>query len=134
MARSVKLGTEEYEEIPKEAVAASKVLVDLWIKLGRPQTPLSDSGEKIVNLMIAIWEDCYPLQAKMWYADRKEYRNNEMTTSEQVHKKTGRSLASYPLPIYSMMKKVFKGFDPAERKNCMKMVHKWPMFQMANKV
>lgn len=134
MAKTFKFQGDEYEEVPQEANAASRIIAEMYIKLGKPQDPLSESGKKVVNIMIAVWEDLFPLQAKMWYEDRKDYKTNELSTTEQVRKHTGRSLASYPLPIYNMMKKVFPKFDVAERKNCMKMVKEWPMFQMANKV
>lgn len=130
----IKIGEEEFEEVPKGAVAASKILADMKIRLGSPQTPLSDSGQKLMNVIIAVWEDLYPLEAKAWYEDRKEYQKNEMSLTEQVRKHTGRSLASYPYPIYQMMKKLFPTFNATERKNCMKMVKKYQMFKMANKV
>lgn len=133
-AKTVKLGNEEYDVVNPAAVQASKALVDMWIRLGRPTDPFTESGKKLVNVIIAIWEDTYPLQAKMWYEDRKNYQNAELSIREQVYKGTGRSLASYPYPIFQMLVKTFKGFDPAERNNCMKMVREWPMFRFANKV
>lgn len=133
-AKDPKLSLEEYEVIPPQAVAATQILIDMWEKLGRPKTPFTRPGEKLMNIIIAIWEDSYPTQRNKWYADRKEYQKNELDISTQVSRRTGRSLASYPLPIYSMMRKMFEGFDPAKRENCIKMVRKWPMFRMANKV
>lgn len=130
----VKVGGEEYDEVHPSAVAASKIIADFWIKLGRPQDPFTESGKKMMDIIIAVWEDCYPLQAKMWFAERADYQKNEMSAREQVRKGTGRSLASYPYPIFMMMKATFKGFDPGERKNCMKMVAQWPQFRMTNKV
>lgn len=124
----------DYEVVPPQAVASAKVLVDMWTQLGRPATPFTPSGEKLMNIIIAIWGDGYPTQEREWLKDRKEYQNSELSITEQVHRHTGRSLASYPMPVYQMMKTVFKGFDPAERKNCMKMVRKWPIFRMANKI
>lgn len=134
MPKSIRLGSEVFDEIPQTAVQASKLLANTWVRLGRPNDPFTDSGKKIMNIIIAIWEDCYPLDAKIWYEERKIYQNNELSTREQVHKGTGRSLASYPYPIFQMIVTTFKGFDPAERKNCMKMVKEWPMFRFANKV
>lgn len=134
MGRVIKLGEEEFEEIPSEAVAASHIISDMYIKLGQPKDPFTPSGEKMMNIILAVWEDLYPLEARSWYADRKEYQNNEMTISEQVSKGTGRSLASYPYPVYMMMKKVFKGFNATERNNCIKMVKKWPQLRLANRV
>ena len=129
-----KLNLKDYEVTPPLAVKASKAISDAWITLGRPETPFTVSGMKMMNIIIAVWTELYPLQSKMWWDERKNYQSSEMSISEQVSKGTGRSLASYPLPIYNMMKKVFKGFDAAERKNCMKMIKLWPQFRMTNKV
>jgi len=129
-----KINFAEYDVIPPQAVISTKILMDMWERLGRPTTPFVPSGEKLMNIIIAIWEDGYPKQAREWYEARKQYQNNELSISTQVSRRTGRSLASYPMPIYNIMRRLFKGFDPAERKNCMSMVKKWRMFQMANKV
>lgn len=134
MGKTVVFNGSTYEEVPTEAIAASKIIADMWVRLGKPRDPFTTSGAKMMEIMIAVWMDLYPLQARVWLEERKEYKLNEMSTGEQVRKHTGRSLASYPLPIYNMIKKVFRGFDPAERKNCMKIVQKWPIFQYANKI
>lgn len=123
----------DYVEVNPLAVAASKMLTDFYLKNGSPETPFSKHGKLVMNAIIAVWEECYPLDAKTWYDQRKEYQKNEMSITEQLSKHTGRSLASYPLPIYQMMKACFKGFDPAERKNCLKMIKEWPQFRFANK-
>lgn len=129
----IKIDGEEYEVIPRETAAASKILTDLYIKLGRPTTPLSESGEKLMKVMIAVWEDLYPQDARDWYEDRKEYKNAEMSISEQVSKGTGRSLASFPKPIFKMIRALFPEFKHT-RENFIKLVQKYPMFQMANKI
>jgi hypothetical protein len=132
--KSVRIAQDDYEIIPPEANAASKAIVDMWKILGRPQDPFSESGAKMMDLIIAVWEDLYPKDRQEWYAARSLYQNSEKTISEQVSHHTGRSLASYPYPIYTLMHSIFRNFDPTERDNCMKMVKKWPMFRMANKV
>ena len=126
--------SEEYDVIPPQAVASVQILLKMWEQFGKPKTPFTKSGAKLMEIIISVWEDGYPADVVKWKADREEYKKSELPISTQVKKKTGRSLASYPLPIYGMMKKLFVGFDPTERKNCMKMVKKWKMFQMANKV
>lgn len=130
---AIKIGNEEYDEIPPSAVAASKMLVDVCVRLGYPETPLTPSGEKLMNVIIAIWEDLYPLEAKIWYDDRKEYQDNEMSITEQVRKGTGRSLASFPYPVYQMMTKVFPNYKLEAREDYLTFVKKFPMFRMANK-
>lgn len=132
--KSIKLNGETYDPVAKEAVVASKMLIDAYQRLGSPQTPFTRAGQKMMNIIIAVWEDLYPIESKIWNAEREEHLKSEMSIRNQVLKHTGRSLASYPFPIFKMMKVVFPDFNPAERKNCMSIVKKWPMFRMVNKV
>lgn len=125
---------DDYEEISPVFTATSSWLVDAWEKLDKPTTPLSDQGEKLMAVIIAAWEELSPKEAKKWYEDRKEYQVNELSTKEQVHHHTGRSLASYPFPIFQIMKTMFPEFDATKRENCIKMVKRFPIFRMANKV
>lgn len=132
--KGITINGETYDEIPKAALLASKWLTDAWEYLGKPETPFTESGKKLMNLITAIWEDLYPQDAKEWYEARAEHQKNELSISEQVHRHTGRSLASYPMPIFRMMKKIFPTFKLGERKNTMSVVKEWGMFRMANKV
>src|SRR3990167_6016281 len=124
----------EYGVVNPEIVAVTKILAGMWEKLGRPDTPFTESGAKLMEILISSWYDLFPEEAKEWEANRKDYKTTEMTTKQHVKKHTGRSLASYPMYIYKVMKRLFIGFDPTERKNCFKMVKKWPMFQFTNQV
>ncbi len=133
-SKTVKMGDVNYDIMPKAASAGSKIISDMYIRLGRPENPFTPSGEKLMNIIIAVWEDLYPKEAKVWYDERRDYKSAELTISEQVTRRTGRSLASYPFAIYQIMRTVFPTIEPAERATCMKMIARWPMFQMANKV
>ena len=131
---TIKINEEEQFEVPSlTAQITSKAISDIWVQLGRPTDPFSTTGKQMVNLLIKVWEDNYPADAREWKAKRTLYQNNELSTKEQVHKGTGRSLASYPYPLYMMMKKVFKGFKFSDRNNVLKLVRQWPMFRFANK-
>ena len=132
--KDVKIGEDTYGEIPKESVLASKWLTDLYVKLGRPKTPFTKNGAKLMDVMISVWEDLYPIDSKIWQDERRDHLKAELPISEQVSKRTGRSLASYPYPLYRMMKTMFPDFKPGERKNCMKLVRKWPMFRLVQKI
>lgn len=128
------LNVDNYEEVPPQSVLASKWITDLWNQLGRPISPLTPSGQKLMKVIISVWEDLYSKDAKEWYEARADYKKSEMSISEQVSKRTGRSLASFPTPVFLMMKRVFPAFRVADRKNCIKLVRIWPQFQMANKI
>jgi len=128
------LDLNNFEIVPPKAVAASKILSDAHLKMGSPADPFSKQGEQMMRFIIAAWEDLYPKQVVSWTETRKEYKDAEMSTSEQVHKQTGRSLASIPTPIYRMMRKVFPNYRMDSREDFLKLVKKYEMFQMANKV
>lgn len=134
MPKEIKIGNEEYEVIPPAAVSASKIISDMHTLLGRPDDPFSPQGEKLMHIIIAVWEDLYPREAMQWYEDRKEYQKEEMSVREQVNKQTGRSLASIPLPIYRLMRKVFPNYKMDNRDDFIKLVGRYPLFRMANRV
>lgn len=134
MGKVIKVGDEEYEEIPKLAVAASQMLVETWEKLGEPDDPFSAQGRKVVEFIIKIWQELYPDEAYDWFEARKEHLNAEMTTWEQVTKGTGRSLASIPLPVYRMMRKIFPDFKLNTTEEAYKLVREFPIFKMVNKI
>ena len=127
------LNLKDYQELPPTVTFASKMLAQTWEILGKPEDPLSEAGSKLMYAVIAVWEELYSDDAKKWAEDRKDYKKAELSTREQVAHHTGRSLASYPFPIFQMMKKLFPKFKATERQNCMKMVARFPMFLMANR-
>ena len=130
----LKIGGEEYDVIPTPAVLASKMLVDFHRRQGSPDTPLSDQGERVMNTIISIWMDLYPKDYYEWLQVRDQYKKNELSISEQVREQTGRSLASIPTPVYRMMRKVFPEFKMSGREEMLKLVRKFSIFQMCNKV
>lgn len=132
--KTLEVDGETYEIPTKQAQAMTNAIMYAWEKMGRPETPLSDSGEKVMNVIIATWEDTFPKEATAWYEERRLYKVNEKTIKEQVAQRTGRSLASYPGYIYQVMKRVFPTFRLGDRDNVIKFVKKYPMFLMANKV
>jgi len=128
------LDLKDYDIIPSEKVAASKILVDMWIKLGKPQDPLSTQGKKLMEILISTWQDLDPVEATKWWTMRSDYQENEMDLKDQVKKHTGRSLASYPLYIYRIMQKLFPSFDIGQRDNAIKMVRAFPIFRLARTI
>ncbi len=130
----IKLKDGVYEVIPSESVAASRVIADFHEKLGRPTDPFSQAGEKMMELIISVWQDLYPQQYYEWMLTKREYQESEKSISEQVHQHTGRSLASIPTPIYKMMKVVFPNFKLDHRDDFLKLVQKYPYFRMANRI
>lgn len=131
--KEIVVNNEVYDVVNPNASGAVNAIMFVWEKTGRPEDPFSDAGEKVINTIIATWEDLFPADSRKWYAERAEYRKEELSTREQVHRKTGRSLASYPYYIFTILKKVFPSTKFADRETALKMVKRYPMFQLANK-
>lgn len=134
MLPTFKLDGEVYQQVPKQAIAMTDAITYAWEKLGKPETPLSTSGQKMMDVIIATWEDTYPILSSEWKKARDLHLSAEKTIHEQVSQHTGRSLASYPMYIYTVMKKVFPKFDLSKRENVIKLVKLWPIFRFVNKV
>lgn len=132
--KSATLDGETYDVIPGEAVAASKVISDFYSILGKPKDPFTKQGQKMMEILISVWMDLYPIESSKWFEDRKEYKKNELSVTQQVQQRTGRSLASYPYPLIMMMRTIFPDIKFTDRDTCMKMVQFYPLFQMANKL
>lgn len=132
-SKSITIDGEVYDIPTRQAVAVSSAISTIWKDLGRPRDPFCESGKKLMKVIIATWEDTYPELSKRWYEDRKETINSQMTAREQVHQHTGRNLASYPMYIYQIMKKVFPTVKLSDRKTCLKMVKHYPMFRLVEK-
>ena len=128
------LNLDDYDVISSEAVGVSKVLPEVYKQLGYPKSPMSSSGERMMEVLVSAWQDLYPVDARAWFEERKKYQETEMSISQQVSKQTGRSLASYPLPLYKMMKLFFPTFKFSDRKTVIKFVKKYPMFRFANTI
>lgn len=131
-SRVVTIDGVDYEIPTEQATAIINALIYAWDKLGKPDSPLTESGQKLMEVIIATWRDTYPAESEEWLAMRSEYKENELSLREQIN--TGRSLASYPAYIYYVMKKMFPEFDPVKRENCIKLVRRFPIFRMVNKV
>lgn len=132
--KSITIENEVYDIPTRQASAISNAIAYVWEQTGRPESPLSESGEKVMKVIIATWEDTFPTQAYEWYKERQLYQSVELDIHTQVKNQTGRSLASYPTYIYKVMRKTFPKFRLGDRKNVIKLVKRYPMFQMAVKV
>ncbi|MCC7571446.1 hypothetical protein KO465_09055 [Candidatus Micrarchaeota archaeon] len=132
--RTITFNGQEYYQPTRQGFIVSDTIAKVWNNLGRPETPLSKSGEKLMNVIIATWEDTYPTQYREWIEARKEHLSAEKSINEQVKGKTGRNLASYPTYIYYLIKAIFPEFDFMKRDNQLKMVKKYPLFRFVNTI
>jgi hypothetical protein len=120
--------------LPEEVNEVMASLMVKWEITGRPSSVFSKAGEELMRTIVATWQDLYPTDSQEWLEMRNEYKKNEMSLRDQVKSHSGRSLASIPLYIHKLMDLFFKDDKPKDRKYYQKLVKKFPMFQMANKV
>lgn len=132
--REMEIGGEVYDVVTPQGSAVVNAIMYTWRKLGKPKSPFSEAGKKLMEVIVATWEDTMPDDAAEWYEVRKEYKNAELSAKEQVKKNTGRSLASYPYYIFLILKKIYPGIKLSERETAMKMVKHFPMFKFTDKV
>lgn len=134
MGRQLKIGEDIYEIPTEHAAAITEHLVYAYGKLGKPEDPLSESGKKMMDVILATWEDTYPFEYYEWKSIRDEYKDNELDIHDQVKQGTGRNLAAYPMYVLQVMKRIFPNWDPIKRENCMALVREYPIFRMCNRV
>lgn len=132
--REITIDGETYDIPTRQATAVTSALMQMWERLGKPEDPFSDAGRKLMEVIIATWEDTFPVESAKWYQDRQEYQLEELSIQQQVRHETGRSLASYPYYIFQVMKIMFPSLKLSDRDVNIKMVKKYPIFRMANKV
>lgn len=125
----------EYEEISANALGASAFLTDMWERLGRPKDPIStESGRRLMEMIINVWAKELTQEYVEWKQIRDDYKKNELDIKQQVKRKTGRSLASYPVFVYNIMRRMFPDFKPENRANAIKLVGYFPIFQFAERI
>lgn len=124
---------DDYEVVPPYLSQATAMIVELWVRSGCPSSPLSSSGRKLVDFVFSCYKELFPEDYSSWLKTMKEYKANELSVHEQVHKRTGRSLLSYPYWVFAVLKVVFPGFDFVKRENALKIAKLFPQFRIANK-
>jgi hypothetical protein len=121
-----------YEIPPEQAIIITEYLMRVWNKLGKPSDPLTRTGQAMVDAIILAYQKTYPKEWHDWLENRKEYQSEELTVHQQIN--TGRSLASYPVFIYYLMKKIFPNVDLTERKFVLKLIKIFPAFRVTGQV
>jgi hypothetical protein len=121
-----------YEVPSDQAIILTEYLFRVWDKLGQPKDPLSIAGQKLVEAIILAYEKTYPREWAQWLEQRKEYQNEELTLHQQIS--TGRSLASYPMFVYNLLRKMFPDVDFSKRQFVIKFVKLFPMFRVARRI
>lgn len=131
--RVITINNQEYEIPTEQAIEIINSLIYAWVKLGKPQDLFSESGKKLMTVILATWEDTYPQEYRNWKIKRDEYQSAELDIHTQVKQETGRSLASVPYYIYILIKKFFPNQE-LNREFYINLAREWPIFRFANKI
>lgn len=124
---------EYYEEFTLEQVKAAEALFNVWEKAGMPETPFSKSGKIVMDAIFDVWELVMPQEYNEWVEARKEYQQAEKTIKEQVKQRTGRSLASYPPLVFTLIKKIFPNLK-LDRQTHIRFAREYPLLRFANRI
>lgn len=123
----------EYVLPTQMVLDAANLMTKAWVDLGKPDSIFTQTGRKLMVILIGLWQDMMPEEAREWMIQRKKYQDNELSASEQIRKQTGRSLVSLPRFIYSMMRALFKD-EKQDTPYWKKLAKEYPMFRFTNKV
>lgn len=134
MNKTLTIGDEQHVVLPDEVNEVFASLMYKWEITGQPKSVFSRGGEELMRTIISSWQDLYPKESEDWLQMRNDYKLDEMSMRDQIKGHTGRSLASIPLYIHKLMQTFFTEDGSTDRKYYMKLVKKFPIFQMANKV
>ena len=122
---------DDFETPTKQAVIISNILSKAWSAFGQPTTVMSESGKKLMTVVIAAWEDSYPVEANTWKNQRSEELLNERTIKESI-KAGGHNSAAYPCWVFQMRTAAFpqECFAKKETKNYL--IKNFPVFRTSN--
>lgn len=122
-----------YEEFTLDQVNVAEYLFNIWERSGMPDTPFSAAGKQVMEAIFDAWQVILPQEVIEWKRERDEYQANEMTIKQQVRKGTGRTLASYPPLVYTLIKKMFPNLK-MDRTTHIKLAREYPMLKFANRI
>ena len=60
----ISLDGQNFEVIPDIAIHSSRWLIEIYQKLGRPQNPFTETGKKMMDVIITVWFNLYPKYTK----------------------------------------------------------------------
>jgi len=126
-----KLNSYEFEIPTNQAIAISGILAKSWSAFGKPDTVRSEGGKKLMTVIIAAWEDSFPVECEEWRIERNEELLNERSVSASI-KAGGHNVAAYPYWLYKMMTWGFPNERWAKRETVEFLVKNFPVFRTSN--
>jgi hypothetical protein len=129
--QTFELNGEEYEIPTRQATAIAGLLARTWSQLGKPETVISESGKKLMTVVISAWEDSFPLEVDTWKNQRQEELLNERSLKEST-KQGGMNTATYPYWLFQMMRWAFPKERWAKPEVVSYLLDNFPVFKTSN--
>ena len=92
-----------FEEVTPEGNLFAKYLDDLWKQFGRPDDINTNTGEKLLDEIIRVWQASFPEEVSNWIHDRQMDIDYERTMSAHLSS-GGYNPVAYPPTLYQLIK------------------------------
>ena len=120
-----------YEMPTTYAAAITKALMDIWVKLGRPEEVDSASGWVMFDEIMKVWYSIFPQEVSDWAHDLAMDLELERSIHASV-KAGGYMPIGVPPRLHGLIRGVFPNFKFQDRDIWHKLVARYPLFKTTN--
>jgi hypothetical protein len=102
-------------------------------RLGNPPDLDSETGWKLMDAIMGVWQKHFPQEVKDWTHDRQIDLDNEKSLSALAKDSSiGINIAGYPPTLFKLIKVMFPNMRMQEKKMLQKLTKKYPIFKTSN--
>lgn len=123
-----------YEAPTEEELITITWLDRLATKLGNPTDLSSETGLKLMDAIIGVWEKHFPQEVSDWKHDREI----DLGTEKSLHylatssKSIGYNPVSYPPSLFKLIRCMFPQMKLQDKKVWKKLIKIYPFFRTSN--
>ena len=125
---------EQYVAPTDEELITITWLDRLATRLGNPPDLFTESGLKLMDAIIGVWEKHFPQEVADWKHDREI----DLKTEKSLHylatsnNSIGYNPVSYPPALFKLIKVMFPNMRLQEKKVWQKLIKIYPFFKTSN--
>lgn len=121
-----------YEPVTKMGAAYAKVLFEIWNNIGRPDDLTTNSGWKLLDEIIRVWERSFPMEVIDWKHDRAIDLEAERTIRQHISA-GGYNPVTYPPSLFNLIKIMLPRLKMADKRVHHQICQRYPdLFQTTN--
>lgn len=121
----------EFEVPNKNAVAYTEALMRLYDRLGKPQDLSNETGWKMLEGIVSVWQKAFPQEVQDWKHDRAMDLENERSITDHVKGGVSNPV-TYPPALFFLMKSIFPNVRFSDKKMQHELVQRFPVFKTTN--